>query len=474
MKEQVVLLIFFLVSIYANGQAWQKLSSGLDYTPARMYVDTINGGVYISGRFQYAGGDEVNGITRWNGTSFESLGGGVDYCIQSCPRVVGVTKFQEDIYCSPTGFSIGGFEPKGLARWDGEGWSPVSTGLTFFSGANGVASDFLSTDSILYIFGNFHIAGQDTANSVAIWDGNELQGLGFSFVFFPNNFVSINTAILHNDIIYVGGNFSLAPGIENTIDFAAYDGNAWFSPARIKGPNDDIGALAVYDGEIYLAGNFRVSSGNAGNAIMKYSNGIFVDVGGSFDSELANVSELIVYQGNLYAFGLFNSVGGGIPAKNMARWDGEKWCGFNFDFDGRVSIAGVLEDQLYIGGNFRRIDGDTFNYVALWEGALIPDTCGEVFVNVSSGLTAKLGFQLFPNPATHTLHLQINSVQAENAVLTIHNPAGQLQYLQQLKLSPQLQQHQVDVSTWPPGVYFLRLQAGARQVARRFVKTGTG
>ncbi|MCB0598398.1 MAG: T9SS type A sorting domain-containing protein [Lewinellaceae bacterium] len=474
MKEQVILLIFFLVSIHSNGQAWQKLSSGLDYNPARMYVDTLNAEVYISGRFQYAGGDEVNGITKWNGSSFESLGGGVDYCIRSCPAVVGVTKFQEDIYCSPTGFSIGGFEPKGLARWDGEGWSAVGTGLTFFSGADGIASEFIPTDSVLYIFGNFHVAGQDTANSVAVWDGSELQSLGFPYIYLSNNFVNIHTAIFYENVLYVGGNFSSAPGIEGTLDFAAYDGNAWFSPARIKGPNDDIGALAVYNGEIYLGGNFRVSSGNAGNAIMKLTNGTLVDVGGSFDSELANVSELIVYQGNLYAFGLFNSVGGGIPAKNMARWDGEKWCGFNFDFDGRVSIAGVLEDQLYIGGNFRRIDGDTFNYVALWEGALIPDTCGEVFVNVSSGLTAKLGFQLFPNPATHTLHLQINSVQAENAVLTIHNPAGQLQYLQQLKLSPQLQQHQVDVSTWPPGVYFLRLQAGARQVARRFVKTGTG
>ncbi|MCB9298344.1 MAG: T9SS type A sorting domain-containing protein [Lewinellaceae bacterium] len=43
-----------------------------------------------------------------------------------------------------------------------------------------------------------------------------------------------------------------------------------------------------------------------------------------------------------------------------------------------------------------------------------------------------------------------------------------------MELSPQLQPHQVDISSWPPGVYFLRLQAGGRQEVRRFVKTGTG
>lgn len=473
MTRQILLLILFLISVRANSQAWQKLSSGLDYPPAKIYADTLNGEVYISGRFQYAGGNEVNGITRWNGTGFESLGGGVDYCIQSCPVVVGVTRFQEDIYCSPTGFSIGGFDPKGLARWDGEAWFPVSTGLTFFSGTDGIATEFISTDSVLYIFGNFHMAGQDTANSVAFWDGSELQGMGFPYIYLSDNFVNISSAIIHENVIYVGGNFSSAPGKEGTLDFAAYDSGVWFSLARIKGPNDNIGALAVYNGEIYLAGNFRVSSGNAGNAIMKFTNGTLVDVGGSFDSELANVRSLIVYKGNLYAFGLFNSVGGGIPAKNMARWDGEKWCGFNFDFDGRVSTAAVLEDQLYIGGGFRRIDGDTFNYVAFWEGELIPDTCGEVAVHSSSGIAIELGFQLFPNPTTHTLDLRFEGLQADGATLTIQNTAGQLLYREELAIPSGLQQYQVDVSAWPPGVYFLRLQAGERQVVRRFVKTKT-
>jgi len=79
---------------------------------------------------------------------------------------------------------------------------------------------------------------------------------------------------------------------------------------------------------------------------------------------------------------------------------------------------------------------------------------------------------LFPNPATHTLHLQLSSFQPAAATLTIQNAAGQLLRQEQLELSVQMRQHSVDVSSWPPGVYFLRVQAGGRQVVRRFVKTG--
>ena len=78
---------------------------------------------------------------------------------------------------------------------------------------------------------------------------------------------------------------------------------------------------------------------------------------------------------------------------------------------------------------------------------------------------------LFPNPAAHTLHLQFSNFPLGAATLTFQNAAGQLLYREQVELSARLQQHSVDVSGWPPGVYFLTVQAGGGQVVRRFVKT---
>ena len=80
-------------------------------------------------------------------------------------------------------------------------------------------------------------------------------------------------------------------------------------------------------------------------------------------------------------------------------------------------------------------------------------------------------FHIFPNPAAHTLHLQFSNFPLGAATLTVQNAAGQLLYREQVELSARLQQHSVDVSGWPPGVYFLTVQAGGGQVVRRFVKT---
>jgi hypothetical protein len=77
---------------------------------------------------------------------------------------------------------------------------------------------------------------------------------------------------------------------------------------------------------------------------------------------------------------------------------------------------------------------------------------------------------LFPNPTTSTLHLQLQYSQATQGKLLIENLAGQTLHAEALKLRPALQSWEVDVAGWPSGVYVVRLQAGAEQVVRKFVK----
>ena len=83
---------------------------------------------------------------------------------------------------------------------------------------------------------------------------------------------------------------------------------------------------------------------------------------------------------------------------------------------------------------------------------------------------AEDGLWLFPNPTTSTLHLQLQHAQSTQGKLLIENLAGQTLHTQALNLSPSLQSLQVDVADWPSGVYVVRLQAGAEQVVRKFVK----
>jgi hypothetical protein len=94
----------------------------------------------------------------------------------------------------------------------------------------------------------------------------------------------------------------------------------------------------------------------------------------------------------------------------------------------------------------------------------------DLVVSTEESIGDDFEINLFPNPTTSTLHLQLQYSQATQGKLLIENLAGQTLYAEALKLRPALQSWQVDVADWPSGVYVVRLQAGAEQVVRKFVK----
>jgi hypothetical protein len=465
MKYDLNVLLFLLTnSVLSIAQSWQPLLNGTDWPVQYLYADTLEGDLYVTGNFETAGGVEVNAVARWDGSSFYDLDGGMNYCINSCPVIFGVTKFQGNIICSPTGFSMGSNDifPNGLVQWDGQFWKPIHPGLESFSGSSSIARKFINlNDTLLYVFGGFQTVGQDTAFSAATWNGQELVSLNFPFA--PYGSAKIYDAIYHNNILYVGGNFQKKGEDENpTIDFAWYDGT-WHAPDEgIKGQNDDIGAMVVFRDEIYVGGNFRVSSGNPANAIMKYRNGQFEAVGGSFDSELSNVRDLVVYDDKLFAFGSFNSVGGGVPANNMASWDGQKWCGYDFDFDETVGRAVAMNDMLFIGGIFDSIDNEPVNNLAYWQGAFVPAQCSTP-VDVDAPNDAK-AISLFPNPGHDLINLNLEHISLP-ASMVVYNAQGQ-----EVHSAPIRRENNVlEVASWPRGIYVLTMYTEGALLTMKFV-----
>ncbi|WP_282782131.1 T9SS type A sorting domain-containing protein, partial [Phaeodactylibacter xiamenensis] len=81
-----------------------------------------------------------------------------------------------------------------------------------------------------------------------------------------------------------------------------------------------------------------------------------------------------------------------------------------------------------------------------------------------------VGFQLFPNPVRSTLHLKLPQLHITEGKLIIENLSGQMLYTEDLNLSPASRSWQLDVGGWPSGVYVVRLQVGAEQMVRKFVK----
>src|SRR5438034_10359291 len=63
---------------------------------------------------------------------------------------------------------------------------------------------------------------------------------------------------------------------------------------------------------------------------------------------------------NVYAGGVFTKAGG-IPANNIAKWDGTSWSALGSGMNGEVEALAVSGNDLYAGGKFFKADGSLAN-----------------------------------------------------------------------------------------------------------------
>ena len=81
----------------------------------------------------------------------------------------------------------------------------------------------------------------------------------------------------------------------------------------------------------------------------------------------ADVRALAVHNGQLYAAGIFSTVGG-LPIKNIARWTGSAWDSLGLaPYTGSNVLAiASYNNELYAGGTFSIIDGLPMKNIARW------------------------------------------------------------------------------------------------------------
>ncbi len=115
----------------------------------------------------------------------------------------------------------------------------------------------------------------------------------------------------------------------------------------VQGPAPDVRASIVYDDgtgpALYVAGRFTSIGGVSANDIARWDGTAWSALGAGIGLGAVDdiVSALEVYDGALYAGGLF-STAGGQPIADLARWDGWTWS--NAGDDGRDALASLFTD----------------------------------------------------------------------------------------------------------------------------------
>ena len=335
--------------------------------------------LYIGGYFQFIGpeGTEHSGIAIWDGDSLSPLGQGSSANVLD---VWSIAIHNDELYIGGVVVGAGG-----VRRWDGEQWATL--GSDGGVGLNAVARSLISWNGSLYATGAFTIANYRAASTevaasrVARWNGTQWSALGAGLS---------NTGelmVIADDQLVVSGFFTSAGGVAAK-QLARWDGQQWTALASdLAIPSFPLAVtsmLSTPDG-LLVAGQFPYAEANpASGDPATVLHGIGLVSGGRWrpwesvagDGFYGNVRAIARYQGDLYVGGEFRTIGGEI-FNGIARWNGERWLqvgsGNGNGVNGNVYALLETPEGLQVGGGFGRVNmgGEEIiaGGIARWDGS---------------------------------------------------------------------------------------------------------
>jgi hypothetical protein len=330
-----------------SAASWSRLGSGINNPVETLCAfDDGPGGtgpaLYVGGDFTTAGGIAANYIAKWNGTSWSALDSGVN------GSVLALAAFDDGggpaLFAGGEFSRAGGIPAQSIAKWDGASWSPLGAGIA--GEVDALASFDDGSGPALYAGGYFMTSIGAPANFIARWNGSIWSPVGDGLNW-------VHSLAVYDDgtgsALFAGGSF----GVKK------WNGSSWSAV--------DIGmvagfpyALAVFDdgsgAALYVGGSFSSVSGVPVNYIAKWNGSSWSDLAGGM-SQYATIHTLTSFDDGsgpaLYAGGGFTTAGG-IPAKNIAKWNGSAWSALGDGlFGGPVALTAFDDGSgsaLFAGG----------------------------------------------------------------------------------------------------------------------------
>ncbi len=131
-----------------------------------------------------------------------------------------------------------------------------------------------------------------------------------------------------------------------------------------SGTNGQVTALTVYNGELIAGGSFTTAGGVPANNIAKWNGTSWSPLGSGI---IGNVKALIVYNNELIAGGHFFTAGG-VGANCIAKWNGSVWSPLGSGMNYYVTSFSVHNSDLVAGGFFTIAGGIPASAIARWNG----------------------------------------------------------------------------------------------------------
>lgn len=326
--------------------------------------------LFVSGLFSTAGATPAACIAKWNGEGWSPLGSGLS--LQSAggaPLLSVDTGAGRELVIGGSFSSAGGTSANNVASWTGSSWRALGAGLN----GSVVALARRTSGPGFFAGGEFQASGSVPLGRVALWDGQAWVDVGGGVMGARVTSLATQTVAGVEHLI-VGGDFSSAGGVAAN-NIARWDGQSW--SAFGAGLGGGVSSLAIFDdgsGEALYAGSgigfFSVSPPSS---VAKWNGSQWVSVGSL--GLAGGVSELVVLDDGsgpvLFACGALSAPSSG-GAHGIARWDGVNWSGVGGGvaptLSSFVSTACAFDDgsgsQFFIGGRFDRAGSALTNNLA--------------------------------------------------------------------------------------------------------------
>ena len=323
-----------IASWNTGSSAWSALGSGV--VPGYLggvFALAVNGtSLIVAGDFTKAGSLAVSSIAVWSGSAWSALDGAKSGVTDGTGAGSTEGRVNALLVSGSTLYVGGAFDhllPGGTATQGGlASFSLTTPGWTVLPMAQATATVntfAASAGSGIYTGGSFDTGGPLQSglylDNIGLLTGSTWTALGQGITY-GENARGFGIALAHGAAgEYAGGWFNQA-GSEQTTGVALWNGTTWQSlGSGLKGGESPTGptvqAIAVYQNQVFIGGDFSSVSGVKATDIAVYSNGAWHAVGGGTDGV---VQSLAVSGGYLYVGGSFSKAGGSGVGAPAARW----------------------------------------------------------------------------------------------------------------------------------------------------------
>jgi len=331
----------------------QDTWAGDFYWPGTVdYVDAVHShedGLFIAGDFTQIGNIHTRGIARWDGDAWHSLGSGLNGSARA------ITRFEDELVVGGSFSEAGGIPAAGIAAWNGEAWHAFGAGLEHHVQA-------------VVIFEGRLIAAMSPYpaipdfQTICYWDGTEWLPLGQGI------FGRVFALAVDGEQLYAGGDFCLEDGsVGNRV--ACWDGQSW--SALGEGVNGRVYALVAQGGVLTAGGYFTEAGGQEADHVACWDGTSWSPLGSGVDN---TVYSLCYRSGFLYVGGEFGWAGD-VELNQIGCWDGANWSALGVGFDHPDGFYGTWalgfhEEQLFAGGRFNCSGDLRLSSIGAWDGAV--------------------------------------------------------------------------------------------------------